>query len=390
MTGSLGSTGTINYTTGAYTISGQSGAGTVNYSWEMTNNKGVTDFTFSGTRTALQGDVVRQDEGGDAIKNIVFHDGTYYSLKEQSAYSLLISNDGLSFTNAVFRKNLGLNYWRSVVVTSKGVMFMDSSSIEKPVLTILQPNLQGDKLEPVTLAKHFDFSNYVWNACAMNTFGEFIVFSGRTTSSGTNNKLFVYNIRRDTIDILPYGAKTITSNTGRLYIGDTSTFNVYEILSGFDDDNSTIENYWISNDEKYGSEGLKKVKRFRIKGLITPSQSIGVYESFDNESFNLVGTILGNGSYVDISQQYAIGSQGIGTTIISGEASTVDGSFYFAELKLSTPKFRKRTIKLVALGIGYVSVTMMDDFNIQTFGSRMVKKYRTQQNVNLSGTLTNL
>ena len=45
LTGSLGGTGTINYTTGAYTLS-NSGVGTATYQWEDSNQKGITDFTF--------------------------------------------------------------------------------------------------------------------------------------------------------------------------------------------------------------------------------------------------------------------------------------------------------------------------------------------------------
>lgn len=390
MTGSLGSTGTINYTTGAYTVSGQSGAGTVDYSWEMSNNKGVTDFTFSGTRTALQGDNVRQDEGGDAIKNIVFYNGTYYSFKEKSVYALTWASTGLSFENIVFRTNIGLPYWRSIVATSKGIIFIDNANADKPQLTILKQNITGDHLEPVSIANQFDFANYTWDNTSLNTFGEFIVFSGKSQTSSVNNKMFLYNTRRDTVDILPYGATTITSSEGRLYIGDTVTDNVYEILSGFDDNNETIENYWISNDERYGSELLKRYARLRLKGLITPNQILEVYLSYDNDAFVLVGTILGNGSYVDASSVYSIGSQGIGTAIIGGEQSTVDGSFYFAELKLTTPKFRKRSIKLKATGLGYVSVNMMDDLRIKFYEQRLVSKYRTKQNVSLDGTVTDI
>lgn len=389
MTGSLGSTGTINYTTGAYTITGQSGAGTVDYSWEMTNNKGVTDFTYSGTRTALQGDAVRQDEGGDAIKNIIFYNGTYFSFKEKSVYSLTWADTGLTFNNIVFRTNIGLPYWRSIIATSKGIIFIDNANQDKPQLTILQQNITGDHLEPVTLANHFDFSNYSWNNSTLGTFGEFIIFSGKTSTSTINNKLFLYNTRRDTVDILPYGATTITSSDGHLYIGDTITDNIYEILSGFDDDNDTIENYWISNDEKYGSENLKKFLRLRLKGLITPGQKLEVYVNYDNSSYTLVGTILGDGTYVDTGSVYGIGTQGIGSAVIGGETS-VDGSFYFAELKLSGIKFRKRSIKLKATGIGYVSVNLMDDMRIKFYQSRLPSKYRTRQNVNLAGTLTDL
>lgn len=390
LTGTLGNTGTINYTTGDYTFS-IAGVGTVNYSWEMSNNKGVTDFTFSGTRTALQGDQIRQDEGGDAILHILFHEGSYYSLKAQSVYKLTWEATGayagLNFENIVFRTNIGIPYWRACKGTSKGIMFMDTSNLDKPQLTILQKNLT-DNLEPTVLASHFDFSNYIWDDCAMDTFGEFVVFNGRTSDSTTNNRFFMYNIRRGTVDILPYQSTTITSNAGLLYTGDSLTENVYEILSGFDDDNDIIENYWISNDERYGTEMLKKVKRLRFKGLITPEQTMEIYVGYDGDTPTLVGTILGNGSYVDYTTSYMIGSQGIGTTTIGGESSSVTGSTYLAEIKISSPKFRKRTIKLKATGIGYLSVNMIDDFNIKMFQQRLPSKYRTRQNVSLDGTLT--
>lgn len=389
LTGSLGGTGTINYTTGAYTTSA-AGVGTASYSWEMTNAKGVTDFTFSATRTALQGDVVRQDEGGDAILNIVFHDGSYYSMKSRSVYKLTIANTGLSFTNIVFRKDIGLPYWRAVVVTSKGIVFMDTANVAKPQLTILQPNLTGDNLEPVVLASQFDFSKYVWDACPLGTYGEFIVFSGRVSSSTINNKLFLYNVRRNTIDILPYGAKTITNDLGLLYIGDVLTDNIYNVLSGFDDDNDAIQNYWISDDDRYGTERLKKVKKLILKGIITPSQTIQIYISYDKDTWTLVGTILGNGDYVDYSSNYSIGSSGIGTAEIGSEADTVPGNTFLASIKLSGTKFRKRTLKLVAGGIGYIAINLIDDFNIRVFQQKLPARYRTKQNVSVDGLHTDL
>ncbi len=393
LTGSLGGTGTINYMTGAYTLSA-AGTGTAAYSWEMTNNHGITDFTFSGTRTAGQGNVFRQDEGGDAIQNVEIFEGKYYSIKSRSVYELNISSTApyadLSATNLIFRRDIGLPYWRSSIATGKGIIFMNTSNLDKPQLTVLQKNLTGDNLEPITLANHFDFSKYTWDMCVMGTFGEFIIFAGRTFDSSVNNKLFLYNVRKNTVDILPYGAKTIVSNAGLLYVGDVQTDNVYNILSGFDDDNSTIENYIIFNDDLFGNQNLKKIKRVRVKGLITPDQSLEVYQSYDNDAFVLVGTILGNGSYVDYSNTYEIGSHGIGTMVLGGESDIINGNFYLAELKLRTPKFRKRTIMLKAIGIGYISVNMIDSFNIRIFEQRLPAKYRSKQNVSLDGTQTDL
>lgn len=396
LTSPAGGTGTINYVSGAWAVTFN--AAPINsannivaaYAYENSNNKGVTDFTFSATRTALQGDVARQPEGGDAIERVVFHDGSYYSLKSRSVYKLTIASTGLSFTNIVFRKNIGIPYWQASVVTSKGIVFMDTANPDKPQLTILQPNVTGDNLEPVTLCNQFDFSAYTWDECAMDTFGEYIVFSGKSFGSSLNDKLFLYSARRGTIDILPYSAKTIAPNAGLLYIGDTLTDNVYQILSGFDDDNDIIENYWTSGDELYGTERLKKVRRIRLKGVIVPSQSLQVYFSPDGADFTLIGTILGNGDYVDYANQYTIGENGIGASVVGGEASNLLGSPYLAELKLSQGKFRKRAIKLVAAGIGYVSVNLLLDVQVRTFEGKLPVGYRTKTNVSLDGTQTNL
>jgi len=171
---------------------------------------------------------------------------------------------------------------------------MNTANLIKPALTILTPNAIGDNLEPITLAQQFDFSLYTWDECAMTTFGEYIVFSGKSFNSSTNDTLFLYNYRRKTLDVVPYSAKTMQDINGELFIGDTTTDNVYQIFSGFDDDDSQISNYWISGDEFFGTQRLKKTKRFRIKGLITPSQTLEVYISQDDGSFTQIGTILGN------------------------------------------------------------------------------------------------
>jgi len=387
LTGSLGGTGTINYVTGAYTVS-NAGVGTVNYLWEMTNNKGVTDFTKSSTRLAWEGFIFRQDEWGDAIQVVTIHNGSYYSIKSRSAYQLTIGGDDTTATNIVFRKDIGVPYWRATVTTGQGVVFMNTANLDKPQLTILTPNQLGDNLIPVTLASQFDFSEYTWSACAMTTFGEFIVFSGMSFGSTTNNRLFLYNYRRKTLDVVPYSAKTIQDISGELFIGDTLTDNVYQIFSGFDDDGDNIQNYWISGDELFGTQRLKKTKRLRIKWLIQPTQSLQVYVSTDWWEFTLVGTVLGNWTYVSMWQSYTIWANGIWDAIIGGEPSDVDWYQYFAELQFSLGKFRKRTIKLIATGIWYVSCDMYVDVKLQLFENKIPSQFRTKQRTSLDWTLT--
>jgi len=221
---------------------------------------------------------------------------------------------------------------------------MDTANPDKPQLTILKRNITGDNLEPVVLASQFDFSPYVWDNCAIGTFGEFIVIAGKTYNADYNDRLFLYNVRTKTVDILAYPVKTIAQNGGVLYIGDSITDNIYEILSGFDDDNMTIEGYWISNDEKFGTENLKKVRKLRVKGIIMPDQILEVYVEYDGEGFNLIGTIRGDGTYVDYGDTYAIGTTGVGLSVLGGEISPESGNFYLAEFKINQTKFRKRTL----------------------------------------------
>lgn len=388
LTGSLGGTGTINYTTGAYTTS-QSWGGTADYQWENSNNNGITDFTKSAPRLAGEGFLFRQDEGGDPILNVTYVDGSYYSIKSRSVYKLTIWADDTTANNNVFRTNLGMPSWRATVSTGQGIFFINTANADTQ-LTILTPNQLGDNLYPKNLAEQFDFSQYIWDNCCMGTFGEYIIFSGKSFWADSNDRLFLYNFRRGTVDILGYSARTIVENNGHLYIGDSTTDNVYEILSGFDDDDQTIENYWMSGDELFGTQNLKKVKRFRIKGIITPEQQIQIYSAPDNSEYTLLGTIRGDGTYVDYDESYTIGANGIGTAVIWGENDNTLGSTYFAEIKISQGKFRKRNIKLIATGIGYVSVNMYEDVRIQQFRNRLPSKYRSKQNVSKDWTETNL
>ena len=112
--------------------------------------------------------------------------------------------------------------------------------------------------------------------------------------------------------------------------------------------------------------------------------------TLDWGSTTLVGTILGNWSYVSFdSSTYTIGESGIGESIIGGESSWEDGNEFFTELHISQGKFRKMSIKLVATGIGYVSVNMYEYHKIGLFENRLPKSNRQKQNVSLDGTLTN-
>jgi hypothetical protein len=101
-----------------------------------------------------------------------------------------------------------------------------------------------------------------------------------------------------------------------------------------------------------------------------------------------VGTIKGDGTYVDSTSAQTIGSNYIGGVAIGGEGLT-DVYGFMMEIRLKkVPRFRKRKIKFVALGIGYVHIENQVDCDLEFYDFKMPLRYRQKQNVNFAGDLT--
>jgi len=387
LTGSLGGTGTINYTTGVYTLT-NAGVGTVNYTWEDSNVRGVTDFTKSATRLAGEGFIVRQDAGGDAIQTVLNIDGSYFSLKKNSCYRFLLDAADTNPLNEIFRTDIGVPSIRAATATGMGILYMNTANPSHPRFGIIQRNPLGDNFDAVELFPQFAFENYNYDDCLVDTWDRYVIVACKDNSE-ENNILLLCDITNKTVDITYYGIRTSTKANGFLYGGDPLSKTTYELFTGFDDLTAEITNFWDSKGETFGEDVLKKVRKMRFKGKIDPSQSLRVYLSLDDNDFTLVGTILGSGDYVDYGVSYAIGTSAIGAATVGG-GDTVDVYQYLLELYIKTPKFRKRVIRFVAGGIGYASVEQTTDFDILVYSDKLPSKYRSKQNVGLAGTPTDL
>lgn len=386
-----GITGTINYTTGAYSITFTTAPAAAvqvlaTYVHQNTNDNGITDFTRSGTRLAGEGFRISQDEGGDAILNVLIGTGGYYSMKSQSTYLFNIDTTDLVLTNNVYRKEIGLPSWRACISTDKGIVFMNYSRPEKPEFTILQKNTTGDAVEPFALFQHFKFSNYVYDDCCLDTYDRYVVVACKTTDATFNDTILLCDMVNQTVDIISFAARTFAKDSGNLYIGSSLSQSVYQIFSGYDDDGYAIENYWIGKRETWGTNDLKKYRKLRLKGRIQLEQSYEVYLDYDDKGFQLVGTVLGSGSYVDTSSPQTIGSNMVGESQIGGDTLT-DIYPYFIEIRLKKmPKFRNRAVKFKALGIGYVDIDTHIDLGIDTYENKIPARFRQKQNVSIDGT----
>jgi hypothetical protein len=224
----------------------------------------------------------------------------------------------------------------------------------------------------------------------MTSFEDRIVFSGRRNSD-RNNRLFSFSPSQETIDVDNYPCNTILQdNTGKLYAGDSLTNNIFQLYDGYDDDGFEIKNYWIGNADDFDTNNLKKTKRLRIKGFITPGRTLKISRGLDGSSHGLIGTVLGDGTYVDRNSSNLVGENKVGTTEVGGGGEGIVGNYFFHEIKVPRSKYLHRSIKLEGTGYGILQVRFIEDHDIRYYQSRMPKKYRVRDNVSLDGTQTNL
>lgn len=400
LTGNMGGTGTINYITGVYTVTNP-GVGTVNYQWEDSNTNGVTDFRKSATRLAGEGFVFRQDKGGDSILTVLIGADGYYSIKTQSTYRLAIGSTDLTADNNVYREQMGVPSWGSALSTSIGIIFLNSANPGKPEMTLLVKNLVDGTLEPKTLFPGFKFANYVYDDCRFFAYDRYILVACKSINATNNDTIMICNVSANSVNLMAYSARTFASDGTLLYMGSSVVQNVYNLFSGFDDDGFPILNYWISKGENFFiksrgmkyiavPQSLKKFRRFRLRGHIVPGQSYRVYLNFDDAGPQLVGTVLGTGTYVDANNPSTIGSNQIGLITIGG--NLISNAYpYQMDIRLKkVPKFRKCKFEFVAMGYGYVDIEYQAFWDVSLYGEKLPARLRQKQNVSTDGATQNL
>lgn len=374
LTGSLGGTGTINYTSGVYTLSNP-GVGTADYQWEDSTDGGVADFSKSGTRLAGEGFIFRQDTGG-RLMTILSYGATEYCLHENNAWALTLTADDTDATNLIFRENVGIANWRCAVATGKGIYYMDISDQTKPLFKILTLERTSSEVIPITVSVNYDFADYRFDYGVMEEWDDFILIHCRHKDSEQNNTTFIYSKIWKSIDRLDYFASCAAIYNGTYIVGDSVTDNVWTLFSGFDDDDASINSYWEGNLSKLGIENLKKNKELILQGLIAVNQSYKVYLNPDNSGYSEIGTIEGTGAYVDFNTAVYVGADTIGSQEIGGGGDGVYAYNYVHGLRTNVGKFREAKVKIVPQELGYISLSEQNFRDIRVYANKLPEKYR--------------
>jgi hypothetical protein len=381
LTGSAGGTGTINYTTGAFSVTfAAAPANAANnikadYQWENSNNNGITDFTKSSPRTAGQGFVFRQDDGGGDAKRVLSYGDVEYCMHRLKTWALTLTATDTNATNLIFRDKVGIPNWRAAVETGDGVYYVDDYDQSDPKFRLLTLNNVSTQVIPIPVSDQLNLVDYRFDKAASIEYGDYVLFACRHKDSTSNNTVFAYNKRLKLWEKYDYYVACFAIYNGALVAGDSISYNVYELFSGFDDNNTTIPNYWEGNLTRLEIEELKRLKRLWVQGEISRDQTLKIYMSFDRGPFVLVGTQNGTDDNVDSNGRTVIGSDAIGQSTLGGQTSTTVYN-YIKEIKLTQGKFYEVKVKFEFTAIGYGSVSKYTYHDILLKGHKLPLRYR--------------
>lgn len=373
--GSAGGTGTINYATGAVSVTfaaTAAGSVTVDYYWEDSTSAGILDFTGSGVG---QGKSFRQDNGGGELMAIFNINTTNYCFHRLKTWQFQSSLDDTESTNLEYR-NVGIPYSRAAFQTPDGILLADVSRTNEPKFRRMQV-LQGtdiNTIEPEAISDNLDLSSYGFTKCVAYRWGDYEIFCVQKKTLGVldtyNSVMLIHNVVSDTWDKLDYYASVLVEYNGALIAGDPITNNALILFSGFDENGDVIPNYWISSDLDLGISNLKTCRRIVIDGLIQNDQELAVDVSYNGGAWTTVFTIEGDADYVDAGIEVSIGSETLGTGVIGGGGGEETASPFEVDFPLNSDRFTDIRVRLRALNVGYVSVHSITFKDIRNKGKK--------------------
>lgn len=382
LTGDQGGTGTINYTSGAISVTFNTAPGVeavhVDYQWEDTNDNGISDFRETGTRVASEGFYFPQGSG-EELMNIEIYKDIIYCLHRRSIWTLELTINDTNAKNNVFRDNIGIPNLRASVATGDGIYILDDADENDPKIRILTYAEGSTEVIPPSISDGLNLTDYRFDFGCGFQFGEWILFAIRHKDHAYNDTVLLYHragIAKGAWDKLDYTALNFGIYDGACYAGDSITKNSYTLFSGTDDDDSKIINHITFNLTDLQIQGLKKLKQFIVEGAIGPQQNITISLAFDDSPFVEIGNIEGSGSYVDSGQAINVGALVLGRDTVGGSGTGISAYHYLRKIKLTQDKFRRVQVKFEATEIGWADVSMFDYKDIRIKSQKLPSKYR--------------
>jgi hypothetical protein len=377
LTGSAGGTGTINYATGAISVTFAVAptnlqAITANYTWEDEASDGLADFS---PLTAAAGDgkaVYLSQPSGGAMRQAYEFNGNLYCVHERAVWRVSFDEFGDPSSNLVFRAGSGTSAVLGAVPTSDGIYFIDDSDSSRPNIRVITLDLknQAEVICPSVTDGKLDLSG--WTLTAMGRHNDNILVAA-SDPDGLRRVLVLVR-RLGSWTVMPYTATCFASYGETAIFGDSGSGLVFTLMDGTDADDFTPDNRWVSGASELGYGGLKRVRELWLAGYIDVAQSFTVEVSNDDGDFTTLGTVYGTGTYTVPASSGEIGTEEIGTVEIG---SSEDGASKFRVALDYTPdRFATSMVRLTALGAGTLRITEVTHHAVQYHGRALPQRFR--------------
>jgi len=383
LVGSLGGTGTVNYATGAISVTfntapSNSQAITADYFLEDSTSEGIADFSKSTPRTAGQGFVFRQDDGGADLQAVMSLGNEEYCMHLKKTWVLTLTRDDTNADNLIYREKAGIPYWRAAIETDRGIIYITDSKDADPFVSILSPGQFSTTILPDNISTQLNLSDFRFDKAVIIEFGDFYIVGCRQKDKTFNDTTFVYSKIWKSWDRLDYLISVADIYNGALTVGDTISDNVFTLFSGLDDDGSEIPNFWTSGEIDLDVDGLKKTRKMEVEGLIGADQNIVVSISTDEGAFVSKFTIEGGGDYVDTSVSVSIGAATVGSREVGGGSGGDLSGFHFKVVfDVNTARYNKLQVKFEATKLGVASIQKFVLKDNRFKGRKTPSQYRT-------------
>jgi hypothetical protein len=378
MLGSLGGTGTINYATGAVSVTFNTApaalaAITVSYYTEDATSGGPLDFDTSSPG-AGKAKIYRQDDGGGNLMAILNFLNVDYAFHQLKTWALTLALDDTTSTNLPYR-SIGIPYPRAAAAAPEGILCIDVSNPNDPKVRRLEigANTTNLTIVPTPISDALDLSVHTFDQAVAFRWGDYEIVICQESLNGTpntyNSVMYVRNTFSQFWDKLDYGMSCLATMAGALIGGDAISSNVFTLFSGFDDDGSPIDNHWQDGQLNLGTDNLKKANFMRVQGLIQKDQMIDVSLVLDDGPPVLVFTIEGDGTYVDEGINTPIGDYTIGSKVIGGGGAATAHPFDVT-FPIHTDIFQRISARFEAVNIGHAAINSYKYSDIRDKGRR--------------------
>ena len=363
MLGNMGGTGTVNYATGAVTVTFNTAPLaaapiTCSYYVEDATSGGPLDFDTSAPG-AGKAKIYRQDDGG-AFMTVLPFQSVNYAIHALKTWALTIALDDTDSTNLPYRA-IGISYPRAAFETADGILLADIANPSDPKIRRLEieRDTGSEAIIPTSISDALDLTMHAFAYAVCFRFGDYDIVCLQEYKNAVaqpfNSVMYARNIFSGAWDKLDYRASCLAIYNGALIAGDPLSNNIFTLFSGFDDDESPIDNHWQDGAQNLGTENLKRTHYMRVTGLIQKDQKIMVSLVLDGGNPVDVFTIEGDADYVDQGTSTSIGSTTIGSKVIGGGGEATAHPFDVT-FPVHTDKYQYVAARFQALDIGHAAI----------------------------------